>query len=186
MLPSERRIRPTPALCRPAPALRHEPPPPLVRVREFSAADFADVRYISTCVRHRLPAGFPSPVRGLMGGGGFSSCIVGELYGRVVGYAIFDPHPEGPELLDVGVEPFVRRKTVGTHLLRYLRNRLAPGDSIVTTFPEACLGDLAPFLAQQGFVTVPGPDGRHMRLGRFLKMRFAADGPDTGCERGVG
>ena len=93
--------------------------------------------------------------------------IVAELDDRVVGFLHYDCEGPDPELHRIYIDPPLKRRGIGTALLRELHRRLAPGASYILMVVAANLPAVA-FYKRHGFVeeaNVDGPTYMSERMG---------------------
>jgi ribosomal protein S18 acetylase RimI-like enzyme len=173
----------------PALDFREPPPAPVVELRHYGGErDYLACADISRFTRGRYPDLGPDPIARHGRRGVPTIGLVGVMAGEVAGYLLYQPSPGGLEIVDLCVHPDARRKTAGTHLLRWLRGRLGPGcrsarDHIRAFVPEGAL-DLQLFLQAQGYSAVAHDRGRCVDDAGRICMWFdlasrVAD--DTGC-----
>ena len=84
--------------------------------------------------------------------------IVAEMEGRVVGFLHYDCHGPDPELHRIYLEPALKRKGIGSALLRALHERLAPGTSYILMVIAANVPAVT-FYERHGFVESAKVDG---------------------------
>jgi ribosomal protein S18 acetylase RimI-like enzyme len=96
-----------------------------------------------------------------------SHLLVAEQAGRVVGFLHYDREGPEPELHRIYVEPTLKRRGIGSALLRELHARLRPGAAyilMVVAANRAAVG----FYERHGFVEAARVDGvsyMHERMG---------------------
>jgi GNAT superfamily N-acetyltransferase len=120
-----------------------------VRVRDAVLADAAGVASIGNAAIPETFRGIVDPV--VLGNiveqsyaiGAIQGCIarcqaasgahfvVAEMDGRVVGFLHYDSEGSEPELHRIYLEPGLKRKGIGSALLRELHDRLSPGASYI-------------------------------------------------------
>lgn len=84
--------------------------------------------------------------------------IVAEMEGRVVGFLHYDCDGPDPELHRIYIEPALKRKGIGSALLRALHERLAPGASYILMVIAANVPAVT-FYERHGFVEWAKVDG---------------------------
>lgn len=84
--------------------------------------------------------------------------IVAEMDGRIVGFLHYDCEGSDPELHRLYIEAALRRKGIGSALLRALHERLAPGTSYVLMVIAANVPAVN-FYRRHGFVEWAKVDG---------------------------
>jgi hypothetical protein len=164
------------------------PAPRAIETRHFSPGDLPDCIYVSNCCRWHLSASAraEAPIHRHVGPGSPTIGRVALVDGNVVGYILYVAREGSLELADIGCEPFYRRRTVATYLIRWLRTRLGasvrqPRTKIVATVPGSAT-DIQFFLQVQGFAAVPHHRGRCVGPDDSIRMVFDAEREmDTNC-----
>jgi ribosomal protein S18 acetylase RimI-like enzyme len=98
--------------------------------------------------------------------------LVAEHAGRVVGFLHYDCEGSEPELHRIYIEPTLKRRGIGSALLRELHHRLPPATSYILMVVAANRAAVS-FYAHHGFVEAERVDGVtyiHERMG----VEFAA------------
>jgi len=93
--------------------------------------------------------------------------LVAENAGRVVGFLHYDCEGPEPELHRIYIEPTLKRRGIGSALLRELHHRLPPGTSYILMVVAANRAAVC-FYAHHGFVEAERVDGvtyMHERMG---------------------
>jgi GNAT superfamily N-acetyltransferase len=113
--------------------------------------------------------------------------LVAEHAGRIVGFLHYDCEGPEPELHRIYVQPTLKRRGIGSALLRELHHRLPPGTSYILMV-VAANRDAVSFYTHHGFVEAERLDGvtyMHERMGvdfppdtpavRALLLRFTKE-----------
>jgi GNAT superfamily N-acetyltransferase len=84
--------------------------------------------------------------------------IVADMNGRIVGFLHYDCESLEPELHRIYIEPGLKRRGIGSALLRALHERLSPGASYILMVIAANLPAVT-FYKRHGFVEEARVDG---------------------------
>lgn len=99
--------------------------------------------------------------------------IVAEMDGRVVGFLHYDSEGPEPELHRIYLEPGLKRKGIGSALLRELHERLSPGASYILMVIAANVSAVT-FYQRHGLVEerrVDGPTYMSEQMGVIYPTR---------------